>query len=157
MRDVGWEKLDIPAQDMVLIARLAAVISNRLANRADPPETRRTLLRLLFCLQRCPRFIPGLNISLSIDRYQLLVNDQQIGFFWFTEDGHTMLHLQYFQDHSHCLYGYEFLDGEERIEAAILRIDEFESHMEVADNISIEDYSVDRGVDDPPIVGVWSQ
>lgn len=143
----------IPPEDYCVIARLGDILTKRLVYGNDEPVRRQTLLRALFGLQRLPTLIAGLNLSISAGQGQLEINSEHCGFVSYTEDWHTEFCIQYFADSSHCLEGFVTLDGEQKIESAMLRLDDFEFAMNEVDEPVMEDYSTAGAVDEPPIYG----
>jgi hypothetical protein len=141
----------IPPEDACVIARLSQVFAKRLVHGSDAPAQRQTLMRALFGLQRLPTLIPDLNISISAGRCQFQIDSEHCGFVSYTEDWHTEFRIQYFPGSSHCIEGFETLDGEEKIAAAKLRLDDLAAAMDEADELSVEDYSTPGAADEPPI------
>lgn len=134
-----------------MIGRLSQVLAKRLVHGSDTPARRQTLLRALFGLQRLPTLIPDLNISISAGRCQLHIDAEHCGFVSFTEDWHTEFRIQYFPGSSHCIEWFQTLEGEEKIAAAMLRLDDFAEAMDEAGELSVEDYSTPGVADEPPI------
>lgn len=143
----------IPPEDALVIGRLSQVLARRLVNGCDTPARRQTLMRALFGLQRLPTLIPDLNISISAGRCQLQIDSEHCGFVSFTEDGHTEFRIQYFPGSSHCIEWFHTLEGEEKIVAAMLRLDDFAEAMGETGELSVEDYSTPGVADEPPIDG----
>lgn len=141
----------IPPEDAWLISRLSRIIARRLANGSDTSDTRRSLLRALFALQRLPVVDAGLSISICAGRHQLEFSRENFGFVSYTDDWHTEFHIQYFANSNHCIHIYNMLEGEEKRHAAESRLDEFEADMEEPDAMTIEDHSTPGSVDEPPI------
>lgn len=141
----------IPPEDACVIARLCQILARRLVHGCDAPARRQSLMRALFGLQRLPTLIPDLNISISAGRCQFLIDSQHCGFVSFTEDWHTEFRIQYFAGSAHCIEGFETLEGEEKIAAAKLRLDDFEAAMYGPDELSVEDHSTPGAADEPPI------
>lgn len=141
----------IPPEDACVIARLSRIFARRLVHGCDAPARRQALMRTLFGLQRLPILIPDLNISISAGRCQFEINAEHCGFVSYTEDWHTEFRIQYFPGSSHCIQGFKMLDGEEKIAAASLRLDDFAAAMDEANELDIEDYSKPGAVDEPPI------
>ena len=144
--------LDIPPEDRWFIARLSRILATRLIEVSDPPELRRSLLRTLFGLKRLPELTPGLIVSVSAGQQQLELSTTHLGFASYTTDGHTEFQIEYFEDSSHCLQGYDSLDGSARVEATTFRLLDFEDAMKGADELSVEDLSTTSGVDDPGLM-----
>lgn len=138
-------------EDGVLIARMSRILARRLVHGNDAPAQRQALMRALFGLQRLPNLIAGVNLSISADRFQLQLDYQHCGFVSYTEDWHTEFRLQYFPGSWHCIAGYEHLDGEEKLAATMLRLDDFEVVMEETAELSVEDHSIPGAADGPPI------
>ncbi len=141
----------IPPEDACVIARLSQVFAKRLVHGHDAPARRQTLMRALFGLQRLPILIPDLSISISAGRFQFQIDSEHCGFVSYTEDWHTEFRIQYFSGSSHCIEGVEILEGEEKIAAAKLRLDDFEAAMDAPDELSVEDHSTPGAADEPPI------
>jgi hypothetical protein len=141
----------VPPEDACVIARLCRILTGRLVHGDDAPPARQALLRALFGLQRLPLLRPDLSISISAGQGQLEINSEHCGFVSYTEDWHTEFRIQYFADFSHCISWFETLEGEEKIEAAMLRLDAFEAAMEGSGPLEIEDYSTPGAVDEAPI------
>lgn len=141
----------VPPEDTCVVTRLSQILARRLVYGNDAPAQRRTVLRAIFGLQRLPILIPSLNISISAGRCQLEINPEQCGFVSYTEDWHTEFRIQYFSDSSHCIEGFEILEGDAKIAAAFLRLDNFDAAMDAADELTVEDYSTDGAVDEPPM------
>lgn len=141
----------VPPDDASVIARLARILAKRLVHGADGSSQRQTLLRALFGLQRLPVLLPDLNLSISAGLCQLQIDSEHCGFVSYTDDGHTEFRIQYFAGSSHCIRGFEFLEGDERIAAATLRLDDFEEALDEADELTVEDYSTPGAADEPPI------
>lgn len=108
-------------------------------------------MRALFCLQRLPVLLPDLNLSIAAGHCQLQIDSQHCGFVSYTEDWHTEFRIQYFAGSTHCIDGFEFREGEERIAAAMWRLDDLEASLDKADELSVEDYSKPGAADEPPI------
>jgi len=141
----------IPPEDAWLIARLSRVIAKRLAYGSDTSDSRCSLLRALFALQRLPVVDSSLSMSICAGRHQLAFSCENLSFFSYTDDWHTEFRIQYFANSNHCIHIYEMLEGEEKRQAAESRLDEFEADMQEPDVMSIEDYSTAGLVDEPPI------
>lgn len=141
----------ISPEDACVIGRLSQVLARRLVHGNDAPTRRQSLMRALFGLQRLPILIPDLNISISAGWCQLQINSEHCGFISYTEDWHTEFRIQYFAGSSHCIEGFETLVGEEKIAAAMRRLDDFDAAMNELDELSIEDYSTPGAADEPPI------
>ena len=141
----------IPPEDANVIARLSQVFAKRLVHGSDDPARRQTLMRALFGLQRLPILIPDLSISISAGRCQFQINSEHCGFLGYMEDWHTEFRIQYFPGSSHCIEGFETLEGEEKIAAVKVRLDDFAAAMDEADEMSVEDYSTPGAADEPPI------
>jgi hypothetical protein len=141
----------IPPEDAYVIARLRQVLARRLVHGSDAPARRQTLMRALFGLQRLPNLIPDLNISISAGWCQFQINSEHCGFVSYTQDWHTEFRIQYFPVSSHCIEGFETLEGEEKIAAAKLRLDDFDAAMDEADELRVEDYSTPGAAEEPPI------
>lgn len=141
----------IPPEDACVIAHLGGILARRLVNGNDAPPQRRSLLRALFGLQRLPVLIPDLTISISADRFQLEIDAEHCSFASYTEDWHTEFRIQYFAEYSHCIGGFDMLEGDEKIAAARQRLNDFEAAMEEVSELSIEDLSIEGAVDEPPI------
>jgi hypothetical protein len=141
----------VPPEDAPVIARLARILAKRLVYGSDMPSQRQTLSRALFGLQRLPILLPDLNLSISAGLCQLQIDSEHCGFVSYTDDGHTEFRIQYFAGSSHCIKGFEFLEGEDKIAAATLRLDDFEAAFDEADELSVEDYSTPGAADEPPI------
>lgn len=141
----------IPPEDASVIARLSQILVKRLVHGSDAPARRRTLMRALFGLQRLPILIPDVNISISAGWCKFQIDSEHCGFVSFTDDWHTEFRIQYFAGSSHCIEGFETLEGEEKIAAAKLRLDEFAAAMEEPDQLSVEDHSTPGAADEPPI------
>lgn len=143
--------VEIPPADAVLIARISRILAWRLVHGSDSPDRRQSLFRALFGLQRLPQIYPNLNLSISGGYCQLVLNSEHAGFVSYTDDGHTEFRIEWFPGSSHCIRGYEHLEGAERIEVATYRIDDFEAAMQEPAGPVIEDCSVTGQVDEPPI------
>ncbi len=141
----------IPPEDACVIARLSRILVKRLVHGSDAPAVRQTLMRALFGLQRLPILIPDLSISISAGRCQFQIDAEHCGLVSYTEDWHTEFRIQYFSGSSHCIEGFETLEGDEKISAAKLRLDNFEAAMEEPDELSVEDHSTPGAADEPPI------
>lgn len=141
----------IPPEDACVIARLSRILARRLVYGDDAPAQRQALLRVLFGVQRLPILIPDLNISISAGRCHLQIDSDHCGLVSYTEDWHTEFRIQYFAGSSHCIEGFETLDGEAKITAAMLRLDDFDAAMNEIDELTVEDYSTAGAVDEPPI------
>jgi len=141
----------IPPEDACVIARLGRILARRLVNGNDAPARRQSLLRALFGLQRLPILNPELRISISAGTCQLRIDAEHCGFVSFTEDWHTEFRIQYFTGSSHCIEWFDTLEGDEKLAAAMLRLDEFEEAMDEADEPTIEDLSNAGAVDEPPV------
>lgn len=141
----------IPPEDSCLVARLSRILARRLVHGNDQPVRRQSLLRALFGLQRLPILIPDLALSISAGRCQLQIDAEHVSFVSYTEDWHTEFCIQYFSDSSHCIDGFYTLEGDQKIEAAMYRLDDFELAMDEADEPAIEDLSKAGAVDEPPL------
>ena len=141
----------IPPEDSCLVARLSRILARRLVHGNDEPSRRQSLLRALYGLQRLPILIPDLVLSISAGRCQLQFDAEHISFVSYTHDWHTEFRIQYFTGFSHCIEGFYTLEGDEKIEAAMYRLDDFESAMDEADEMTIEDLSKAGTVDEPPM------
>jgi hypothetical protein len=131
----------VPPEDAPVIARLARILAKRLVHGTDTVTQRQALMRALFGLQRLPLLLPDLNLSISAGHCQLQIDSQHCGFVSYTEDWHTEFRIQYFAGSTHCINGFEFLEGEEKIAAATWRLDDFEAALDEVDELSVEDYS----------------
>lgn len=141
----------IPPEDACVVARLSQILARRLVHGSDAPVRRQTLMRALFGLQRLPILIPDLNTSISAGRCQLQIDSEHCGFVSYTEDWHTEFRIQYFPGSAHCIEWLQTLEGEEKIAAAMLRLDDFAEAMDEEAELSVEDYSTPGVVDEPPI------
>jgi hypothetical protein len=141
----------IPPEDACIVARLSRILAKRLVHGNDGPEQRQGLMRALLGLQRLPVLTADLVISISAGRCQLEIDPDHFGFVSYTEDWHTEFRIQYFSRSSHCIVGFDTLEGSERLEATNCRLDNFEAAMDEPDGISIEDLSTAGVVDEPPI------
>lgn len=141
----------IPPEDACVIGRLSQILARRLVHGSDAPVQRQTLMRTLFGLQRLPILIPDLNISISAGRCQLRIDSEHCGFVSYTEDWHTEFRVQYFPGSAHCIERFQTLEGEEKIAAAMLRLDDFAEAMDEEGKLSVEDYSTSGVADEPPI------
>lgn len=143
--------VEIPPGDAILIARISRILAGRLVHCVDSSDRRQSLFRALFGLQRLPELCPTLSVSISCGLCQLVLNSEHAGFASYTDDGHTEFRIEWFPGSSHCIRGYQHLEGAERTEIAMYRIDDFESAMQEPAGPVIEDYSVAGHVDEPPI------
>ncbi len=141
----------IPPEDSCLVARLSRILAKRLVHGNDEPAQRQSLMRALFGLQRLPVLIPDLTISISAGRCQFQIDAEHFGLVSYTADWHTEFRIQYFTGSSHCIVGFNTLEGEEKLAAAMDRLDDFEAAMDEPDELSIEDVSTPGAVDEPPI------
>jgi hypothetical protein len=141
----------IPPEDAWLIARLSRVIAKRLAYGSDTSDSRCSLLRALFALQRLPVVDSSVSMSICAGRHQLAFSCENL--FSYTDDWHTEFRIQYFANSNHCIHNYEMLEGEEKRQAAESRLDEFEADMQDPDAMTIEDYSPAGPVDELLIDG----
>lgn len=141
----------VPPEDAPIISRLASILARRLVQGNDEPVQRQALLRALFALQRLPVLASDLSVSISAGYCQLAINSEQYGFYSYTDDGHTEFRIEYFTGTSHCICGYDFLEGEEKTAAAHARLDDFASDMETGQSLIIEDNSTAGEIDVPPI------
>lgn len=141
----------IPPEDACVIARLSRILVKRLVHGSDAPAVRQTLMRALFGLQRLPILIPDLSISISAGRCQFQIDAEHCGLVSYTEDWHTEFRILYFSGSSHCIEGFETLEGDEKISAAKLRLDNFEAAIGEPDELTVEDHSTPGAADEPPI------
>ncbi len=144
-------KLAIPAEDGWIIARISQVLTKRLVYGQDAPETRRSLFRLLFGLQRLPTITPGVSLSVGTGDTYIEISHEWAGLIRFTEDGHTAFRLQYFESSHHCLYWHEPLMGLEKRETVERVLRELESDLLEQADVQIEDHSAGGHVDLPPL------
>ncbi len=148
----------MPQSDCWIIEDILLILSSRLSNRHnDSWEVKRVLLRTIFALQRLPHFTEGISISLGFDNYHIEIGSEQFGFSYFTNDGHEMFRLKYFECSYHCILGFDILEGDEKKDALENHLEYIANVMEVTETLTVEDYSEGNEVDIPPVNAIWGK
>ena len=144
-----------PRSEYWVIAAVAKSVAVRLASECADPVRSRSLLRLLFGLQRFPRITPGLVVQISWSDIEapcsigLTSEDLTI------ERAHTR--LQYFVGSHHLLDLYDNLSGWERRQYLENWLPLLASFEDPAEKLWISDYSDGQDVDRPPLNDQWQQ
>lgn len=133
-------KYDIPQEDAWIIQRISNLVAERIALADHHASARRSLMRLLFGLQRLPYKTSGLSISIGHGAY-IELNDECFGVTVFTEDHHTQFRLQYFDTSHHCLEWHDNLVGDEKRRMTQFRLDDLRDAFSEETVLYIEDYS----------------
>lgn len=144
-------KIDIPGEDAWIVARLGAMVSHRIVNGTDDVETRQSLLRLLFGIQRLPNLFPDLRISLGNGHVFVEFNTEFFELSSYTDDGHSAFRLQYFSNGNHCIYWFDILTGDEKRQRTEMLLDELETALKEDECLMIEDHSYAGQIDEPPL------
>lgn len=137
-----------------VVASLARSIGRRLLLDTVNLAQQRSLMRLLFGLQRFPRITQGLDIHVEwpdVGTACLIrLTEEHLSI----ERGHTR--LQYFVGSHHLIDFYQIPVGAERAHLLENWLPLFDGIEDPGTTLSIEDYSIGDEADEPPLNELWS-
>ena len=146
-----------PRSERWVVAAIAKSVAIRLAIDCTNPSRIRSIMRLLFGLQRFPRVTPGLIVQIcwkDLEAYGSIGFSEEC---LSIEFDHTR--LQYFVGSHHLLRLYDNLSGWERKHWLENWLPQFDRIEDPTLELSVEDYSDEQEseIDTPPLNEQWQQ
>lgn len=145
----------IPRSERWVIASLARSVGRRLMLVSMNLTQRRSLMRLLFGLQRFPRITQGLDIHIEWSDVEsaclLRLTNEHLSI----ERGHTR--IQYFVGSHHLIDLFQQPVGAERAHHLENWLPLFDGIDDPDTVLSVEDHSTGDEADEPPLNEQWSE